>query len=67
MNKNMNCLYNVYLRDGLTRMRESEIIARFGRGALDEHYADHIDHSEWCECRDKAVMTDPFLAAGPPF
>jgi len=71
MNENLNIdhLYNCYLRTGMERMPESEVIRRFGKNAF-EDYGDHIDHSEWCSCNDKPVIRDPFLGtmlSEPPF
>lgn len=71
MNTKIDHLYNCYLRTGMERHTESEVLSLYGRDAF-ERYSDHIDHSEWCECRNfPEDVTDPFhvgiLDSEPPF
>lgn len=66
-----DCQYEVQTREGMERMSGHEAERRFG-SRIWTRYAEVIDHSPWCPCRERShKFEDPFfvelLDSEPPF
>jgi hypothetical protein len=54
--RNLNCLYNVYLPEGVVRMTDREATKAYGPQIWD-WFGEAIDHSEWCDQPHDRITT----------